>query len=108
MKDKIVAICSCPTGIAQTYMGAEALKEVAKRKNIAMKVETRGAFGIENPLTQQDIEEATYILLASYVEADVTTLGAFKGKKIYQVDIHQVVRNVEQVLDDLIVNATII
>lgn len=98
---KIVAICSCPTGVAQTYMGAEALKEAGKKRNISIKVETRGAFGVENSLTQEDVDEATYVILASYIEADDRMLNYFRGKKLYQVDIHQVVRNVEQVLDEL-------
>lgn len=98
---RIIAICSCPTGVAQTYMGAEALKEACKARNTHIKVETRGAFGVENVLTEEDIEEADYVIWASYVQADDATLKCFANKKVYQVDIHQVVRNVEKVLNDL-------
>lgn len=48
---KILAVTACPTGIAHTYMAAEALQQAAAEKQIAFKVETRGAIGLENELT---------------------------------------------------------
>lgn len=98
MNEKTIAICSCPTGVAQTYMGAQALKEAFAKRGWSIKIETQGAFGVENALTKEDIEEATYVLLASYRKADQQTLAAFTGKKVYEVDIHEVVRNVEKVV----------
>lgn len=52
---KIIAVTACPTGVAHTYMAAESLIKAAKAKNIELKVETRGAIGVENELTEQDI-----------------------------------------------------
>ena len=53
---KIVAATGCPTGIAHTYMAQEALEQAAKRKGIAIKVETHGQVGIENQLTPEEIK----------------------------------------------------
>lgn len=47
---KIVAVTACPTGIAHTYMAADALSKAAPKKGLQIKVETQGAMGIENPL----------------------------------------------------------
>ena len=53
---KIVAITSCATGIAHTYMAAEAIKKECKKKGYACKVEMQGALGIENKLSEKDIK----------------------------------------------------
>jgi PTS system fructose-specific IIB component/fructose-specific PTS system IIB-like component len=62
---KIVAVTACPTGIAHTYMAAESLEKTAKKLGHSIKVETQGAMGIENELTQQDIDAAEVAIFAS-------------------------------------------
>ena len=57
-KVKILAVTSCPTGIAHTYMAAEGIEKAAKAKDCAVKVETRGSGGAKNVLTSKEIEEA--------------------------------------------------
>lgn len=61
---KIVAVTACPTGIAHTYMAAEQLEKTAKKLGHHIKVETQGAMGIENELSQADIDGATVAILA--------------------------------------------
>jgi len=62
---KILAVTSCPTGIAHTYMAAEGLEKAAKVKGCFLKVETRGSGGAKNILTQKEIEEAHCIIVAA-------------------------------------------
>jgi PTS system fructose-specific IIB component/fructose-specific PTS system IIB-like component len=62
---KIVAVTACPTGIAHTYMAAEQLAKTAKKLGHAIKVETQGAMGIENELSQADIDGADVAILAT-------------------------------------------
>ncbi len=62
---KIIAATGCPTGIAHTFMAAEALKIAAKKLNVEIKIETHGQVGIENELSQQDIREADGVILAA-------------------------------------------
>ncbi len=62
---KIVAVTACPTGIAHTYMAAEQLEKTAKKLGHAIKVETQGAMGIENELSQQDIDSAEVAIFAT-------------------------------------------
>jgi PTS system fructose-specific IIC component len=79
---KLLAVTACPTGIAHTYMAAEALKKAAKAKNVEIKVETRGAVGVENALTQEEIAEAHAIIVAADMDADESR---FKGKSVVRV-----------------------
>jgi fructose-specific phosphotransferase system IIB component len=62
---KIVAVTACPTGIAHTYMAAEKLEKTAKKLGHTIKVETQGAMGIENELTQADVDNADAAILAT-------------------------------------------
>jgi len=62
---RIVAVTACPTGIAHTYMAAERLAEAARKLRHAIKVETQGALGIENELSQADIDAAEVAILAT-------------------------------------------
>jgi fructose PTS system EIIBC or EIIC component len=62
---KLVAVTACPTGIAHTYMAAEKLEKVAKKLGHTIKVETQGAMGIENELTQAEVDEADAAILAT-------------------------------------------
>jgi len=78
---KIVAITSCPTGIAHTYMAAEGLEKGAKKLGHIIKVETQGSVGVENRLTEQEIAEAELVVIAADVKVD---LSRFAGKKIYE------------------------
>lgn len=64
-KCKILAVTSCPTGIAHTYMAAEGLEKAAKAQNCWIKVETRGSGGAKNVLTEQEIQEADCIIVAA-------------------------------------------
>ena len=61
---RVVAITACPTGIAHTYMAADKLTETAKKLGITIKVETQGAMGVENRLTDQDVERADIVICA--------------------------------------------
>lgn len=76
---RLLAVTSCPTGIAHTYMAAEGLEKAAKAKNCFMKVETRGSGGAKNVLTKQEIADADCIIIAA--DAQVA-MGRFDGKKV--------------------------
>ena len=62
---KLLAVTSCPTGIAHTYMAAEGLEKAAKAKDCFIKIETRGSGGAKNVLTDQEIQEADCIIVAA-------------------------------------------
>lgn len=81
---KILAVTSCPTGIAHTYMAAEGIEKAAKEKDCFIKVETRGSGGAKNVLTDQEIEEADCIIVAA--DAQVP-MDRFDGKKVIECQV---------------------
>ncbi len=94
---KILAVTACPTGVAHTYMAAESLIKAAKDKDIPLKVETRGAVGVENELSDQEIAEAHAIIVA----ADTDVLESrFAGKPVVRVPVAQAIKNPAGLLDE--------
>ncbi len=76
---QILAVTACPTGIAHTYMAAEALQSKADELGITCKVETNGSSGIKNALTKEEIDHATCIIVAADKNVEMTR---FNGKKV--------------------------
>lgn len=83
-KVKILAVTSCPTGIAHTYMAAEGIEKAAKEKDCFIKIETRGSGGAKNVLTEEEIEEADCIIVAA--DAQVP-MERFDGKKVIECQV---------------------
>ena len=77
---KIVAVTSCPTGIAHTFMAAEGIEQAAKALGHTVRVETQGSVGAQNALTAQEIAEADLVVIAADTNVD---LARFTGKKVY-------------------------
>ena len=71
---KLLAVTSCPTGIAHTYMAAEGIEKAAKSKNCFVKIETRGSGGAKNILTDQEIAEADCIIVAADAKVPIAFL----------------------------------
>ncbi|WP_058305896.1 PTS fructose transporter subunit IIABC [Gracilibacillus massiliensis] len=93
---KVLAITSCPNGIAHTYMAAENLEKAAEEMKIDIKVETQGSIGAENELTSAEIEEAEAIIIAAdkAVEKD-----RFVGKKLIAVGVQEGIRNPKNLIE---------
>jgi PTS system fructose-specific IIC component len=77
----LVAVTSCPTGIAHTYMAAEGLDKAAAKAGVPIKIETRGSSGAKNPLTAEDIKNAACVIVTA--DAKVP-MDRFAGKKVIQ------------------------
>ena len=81
---RVLAVTACPTGIAHTYMAAEALEKAGKEMGIPVKAETNGSGGAKNVLTQKEIEECDGIIIAA--DKDVA-MARFDGKPVVQVKV---------------------
>jgi PTS system fructose-specific IIB component/fructose-specific PTS system IIB-like component len=92
---KIVAVTACPTGIAHTYMAAEQLEKTAKKLGHSIKVETQGAMGIENKLTEADIEAAGVVILA--VDIAVEEAERFERIRKIKVPVQAAMKNPEAI-----------
>jgi fructose-specific phosphotransferase system IIB component len=96
---KIVAVTACATGIAHTYMAAEQLEKTAKALGHQIKVETQGAMGVENELSEKDIREAQVVILA--IDIEVEKRERFHSTRIIQVPIQEVIRNPKGVFEKI-------
>ncbi|MFF3022425.1 fructose-specific PTS transporter subunit EIIC [Gottfriedia sp. NPDC057948] len=92
----VLAVTACPTGIAHTYMAADALKAKAKELNIDLKVETNGSTGIKNELTKDEINRATAIIVAADKQVEV---NRFDGKHVIQVPVADGIRKSKELLE---------
>lgn len=92
---KILAVTSCPTGIAHTYMAAEGIEKAAKAKNCFVKIETRGSGGAKNVLTDQEIQDADCIIVAA--DAQVP-MDRFDGKKVIQRQVSDGINKADELI----------
>lgn len=99
---RIVAITACPTGVAHTFMAAEAIEAEAKKRGWWVKVETRGSVGAGNAITAQEVEQADLVLVAADIEVD---LAKFAGKPMYRTSTGLALKKTAQELDKAVAEA---
>ncbi|XWO14407.1 PTS fructose transporter subunit IIBC [Candidatus Hepatincola sp. Pdp] len=97
----IVAVTACPVGIAHTYLAAEKLEKQAKLMGFSIKVQTNGSIGIKNQLTDKEIANAKYVILAVDVEVDD---APFNGKLVTKVPVAMAVHKTEELIKNTIAN----
>ena len=91
----ILAVTGCPTGIAHTYMAAEAIEKKAKELGYRVKVETRGSGGAKNVLTKAEIEEAAGIIVAADTQVP---MDRFAGKPVIQCKVADGISKAEELI----------
>lgn len=98
----IVAITSCPTGIAHTFMAAEGLEQGAKALGHTIKVETQGSVGAQNTLTEADIRQADLVIIAADTKVDTSRFG---GKYIYETSTNAAIKDGQAVVNTALAQA---
>lgn len=93
----IVAITSCPTGIAHTFMAAEGLQRGAEALGHTIKVETQGSVGAQNTLTEAEIQKADIVIIAADTKVD---MSRFKGKPVYETSTNAAIKDGQAVVKD--------
>ena len=101
---RIVAVTACPTGVAHTFMAAEAIEEEAKKRGWWCKVETRGSVGVGNELTPEEVASADVVIVACDIDVN---LSKFAGKKMYRTKTGPALKKTAQELDRAFNEATI-
>ena len=96
---KLLAVTSCPTGIAHTYMAAEALEKAARAADCQIKIETRGSAGAKNVLTAEEIEAADCIIVAA--DAKVP-MDRFDGKKVISCQVSDGIGKADQLVEQAV------
>lgn len=98
---KIAAITNCPAGIAHTYMVAEAFEKRARELGHEIQVETQGASGVENRLSDQQINDADYIILAVGKGLSEADRARFAGKKVIDIKVSDAFKEAKTIFDQL-------
>ncbi|MBV9231084.1 MAG: PTS fructose-like transporter subunit IIB [Chloroflexi bacterium] len=101
-KQNIVAVTSCPTGIAHTFMAAEGLEKGAQALGHTIKVETQGSVGSQNTLTDADIRAANLVIIAADAKVDTSR---FAGKPIYETSTNAAINDGQAVVKTAIAQA---
>ena len=100
---KIIGVTSCPAGIAHTYIAAESIIKLCKKKGYEVIMETNGAGGTENRLTQQDIREADVVIVAADTAVETER---FRGKPVLFIStsdaIHQGAKYIQMIEENKI------
>lgn len=93
---KIVGVTACPSGVAHTYMAAEALVIAGEKYGVDVKIETQGGAGIDNQLTPEDIKEAVCVILTN----DIAIQGEerFHGKKVLRMEIQDLMSKADPIV----------
>ncbi|TGA98507.1 PTS fructose transporter subunit IIABC [Sporolactobacillus shoreae] len=99
MTKKIIAATGCPTGIAHTFMAKKALEDAAEKKGISIKVETHGQVGVENELTDQEIEEAYGVIIAADKDVDE---DRFIGKRVIKVSVSKGIKEPDELIKKIL------
>lgn len=97
MAKKIVGATSCPTGIAHTYMAAEAIEKAAKKAGAEAKVETSGSIGVENKLSDKDIKEADAVIVAADARVE---MARFDGKPLKEVSVSYAIKHADKLVEE--------
>ncbi len=98
-KYEILAITSCPTGIAHTYMAAEALEQMGEQLGHKVKVETHGSSGVKNQFTKEEIKNAKGIIIASDTNID---LSRFDGKKLVKAKVSDGINKPKELIEHVL------
>ena len=94
---KLVGVAACTVGIAHTYIAQEKLENAAKKASFEMKVETQGTIGIENELTQEEIDQADIVILA--IDVKIANRERFAGKRVIQVPTEIAVKSPNKLIE---------
>ncbi len=101
---RLIAITACPTGVAHTFMAAEAIEKEAKKRGWWIKVETRGSVGVGSNVTQEEVALADLIIVAADIEVD---LQKFSGKPMYRTSTGLALKKTARELDKALTEAEI-
>lgn len=97
---KVIGVCACPTGIAHTYMAADAIEAAAKKFGYKYKVETQGSIGIEDRLSEQDVKEADLIIITAAVKIrDAERFEAYK-EKLIEVPLQTTIARIDEIIKE--------
>lgn len=97
---KFLAVTACPSGVAHTYMSAEAIQQACKKAGIECKVETQGSIGIENAITAEDIATADAVILTT--DMPIKNAGRFDNLKKVKITTGQAIKQADTIVAKMV------
>jgi len=97
---KFVAVTACTSGVAHTFMAAEALEKAAREKGYEIKVETQGTLGIENRINADEVREADAVILTN--DIPIRERDRFNGKKVFNVSATACIKASPKIFEALV------
>ena len=96
---KFVGVAACPAGLMHTFMASKALKKAAKKEGHELLMETQSASGVENQLSQKDIDSADAVVLA--IDTSIQGMDRFEGKPVLKIDTTDALAKSKDVMQNL-------
>lgn len=96
---KFVGVAACPAGLMHTFMASKALKKAAKKGGHELLMETQSASGVEDQLSQKDIESADAVILA--IDTAIDGMDRFEGKPVLKIDTTEALANSKGIIQKL-------
>ena len=96
---KFVGVAACPAGLMHTFMASKALKKAAKKEGHELLMETQSASGVENQLSQKDIDSADAVVLA--IDTSIQGMDRFEGKPVLKIDTTEAIAKSKDVMQKL-------
>jgi len=93
---KLLAVTACPSGVAHTYMSAEALQIACEKANVEIKVETQGSIGRENIITKDDVQQCDAVILTK--DMPIIEEERFEGKPVLKVGVSQAIKQADAII----------
>lgn len=97
---KFLAVTACPSGVAHTYMAAEAIQQACKKAGIECKVETQGSIGIENEITETDIATADAVILTT--DMPIKNVDRFDNLKKVKIGVGPAIKQADAIVEKMV------
>lgn len=97
---RFLAVVSCPTGVAHTYIAAEAIQAACERAGIECKVETQGILGTENTISEEDVISSDVCILTT--DMPIKKRERFKNIPVFEIDVNSAIRKSNEVIADVL------
>ena len=97
---KVVGVTACPSGVAHTYMAAEAIQQACEKAGVECKVETQGSIGIENQITKADVESADAVILTT--DMPIKNVERFDNLKKVKIGISPAIKQADAIVAKMI------
>lgn len=97
---KFLAVTACPSGVAHTYMAAEAIQQACKKAGIECKVETQGSIGVENEITEADIATADAVILTT--DMPIKNVERFDNLKKVKIGVGPAIKQADAIVEKMV------